>query len=161
MPACRRQAPPMTAVRPSTATEALPLVDLPAIEAAAERLRGVVLHTPLVAFGPPEARAFLKAESLQPIGAFKLRGAYATIASLPAADLARGVITYSSGNHAQGVARAAPPRCAGGRRDAIRCAGHQASPRRRRRRRDRDGRDCERRASNGRRAARRRTRSRD
>jgi threonine dehydratase len=97
----------MTAVEPPAATEALPLVDLAAIEAAAERLRGVVLQTPLVAFRPPEARAFLKAESLQPIGAFKLRGAYATIASLPAADLARGVITYSSGNHAQGVARAA------------------------------------------------------
>lgn len=83
------------------------LVGLDDIRAAAERLRGVVIRTPLVPFGPPEARRFLKAESLQPIGAFKLRGAYAAIATLTPAQLARGVITYSSGNHAQGVARAA------------------------------------------------------
>jgi threonine dehydratase len=83
------------------------LVDLEDIRAAAERLRGVVTRTPLVPFGPPEARRFLKAESLQPIGAFKLRGAYATIATLTPEQLVRGVITYSSGNHAQGVARAA------------------------------------------------------
>ena len=50
---------------------------------------------------------FLKAESLQPIGAFKIRGAYTAVASLTAAERARGVITYSSGNHAQGVARSA------------------------------------------------------
>jgi threonine dehydratase len=60
-----------------------------------------------VSFGPPDARRFLKAESLQPIGAFKLRGAYVAVASLPLDVRARGVITYSSGNHAQGVARAA------------------------------------------------------
>jgi threonine dehydratase len=66
-----------------------------------------VIRTPLVAFGPPEARRHLKAESLQPIGAFKLRGAYVAIASLSADALVRGVISYSSGNHAQGVARAA------------------------------------------------------
>ncbi len=58
-------------------------------------------------FGPLSDRRFLKAESLQPIGAFKLRGAYATIATLDAAERTAGVITYSSGNHAQGVARAA------------------------------------------------------
>jgi threonine dehydratase len=52
-------------------------------------------------------RRFLKAESLQPIGAFKIRGAYVAVASLSAEARARGVITYSSGNHAQGVARAA------------------------------------------------------
>jgi threonine dehydratase len=84
-----------------------PLVTLDDIRAAAERLRGVTIRTPLVPFGPPEARRYLKAESLQPIGAFKLRGAYAAIASLAPAELARGVISYSSGNHAQGVARAA------------------------------------------------------
>ncbi len=83
------------------------LVGIEAIRAAAERLRGVVVRTPLVPFGPPAARQYLKAESLQPIGAFKLRGAYATIASLTAQERSRGVITYSSGNHAQGVARAA------------------------------------------------------
>ena len=84
-----------------------PLVTLDDIRAAAERLRGITIHTPLVHFGPPDARRFLKAESLQPIGAFKLRGAYAAIASLTHDQLAHGVITYSSGNHAQGVARAA------------------------------------------------------
>jgi len=83
------------------------LVTLDAIRAAAETLRGVTTRTPLVAFGRPEGRRFLKAESLQPIGAFKLRGAYVAVASLTADDRARGVITYSSGNHAQGVARAA------------------------------------------------------
>jgi threonine dehydratase len=89
-------------------TDAAPaLVTLEAIHAAAERLRGVTLRTPVVGFGPPADRRYLKAESLQPIGAFKLRGAYVAIASLPAEALIRGVITYSSGNHAQGVARAA------------------------------------------------------
>ncbi len=89
------------------ATEPAALVDLAAIQAAAARLLGVAVHTPLVAFGPPEARRFLKSESLQPIGAFKLRGAYAAMSTMTAEALARGVITYSSGNHAQGVARAA------------------------------------------------------
>jgi threonine dehydratase len=83
------------------------LVDLQAIRAAAETLRGVTLRTPLVPFGRPERRQLLKAESLQPIGAFKLRGAYNAAASLPPDVRARGLITYSSGNHAQGVARAA------------------------------------------------------
>lgn len=83
------------------------LVDLPAIRAAAALLQGVALRTPLLGFGPPDRREFLKAESLQPIGAFKIRGAYVAIAQLDPADRARGVITYSSGNHAQGVARAA------------------------------------------------------
>jgi threonine dehydratase len=88
-------------------SDAAPLVTLDDIRAAAERLRGIAIRTPLVPFGPPEARRYLKAESLQPIGAFKLRGAYVAVASLSAEALARGVITYSSGNHAQGVARAA------------------------------------------------------
>src|SRR4029077_18952758 len=52
-------------------------------------------------------RVLLKAESLQPIGAFKLRGAYHAMASLGAAERACGVVAHSSGNHAQGVARAA------------------------------------------------------
>ena len=84
-----------------------PLVDIEQIRAAAGKLQGVAIRTPLVPYGPPEGRTYLKAESLQSIGAFKLRGAYVAIASLPAEQLARGVITYSSGNHAQGVARAA------------------------------------------------------
>jgi threonine dehydratase len=84
------------------------LVTLDAIRAAAERLRGITIRTPLVGFGAPADRRFLKAESLQPIGAFKLRGAYVAIASLAPEALARGVITYSSGNHAQGAPRPPP-----------------------------------------------------
>ncbi|MFL5776538.1 MAG: threonine/serine dehydratase [Chloroflexota bacterium] len=84
-----------------------PLVSIDEVRAAARLLHGVALRTPLVPFGPPERRRFLKAESLQPIGAFKIRGAYNAVATLPADERARGVITYSSGNHAQGVARAA------------------------------------------------------
>lgn len=83
------------------------LVDLAAVRAAAAILRGIAVRTPLVGFGPAADRRFLKAESLQPIGAFKIRGAYVAAASLPEADRRRGLITYSSGNHAQGVARAA------------------------------------------------------
>ncbi len=83
------------------------LVAIEAIRAASEALRGVVVRTPLIAFGDAVDRRWLKAESLQPIGAFKIRGAYVAIASLTPAERARGVITYSSGNHAQGVARAA------------------------------------------------------
>jgi threonine dehydratase len=88
-------------------TDAPDLVDIDAIRAAAATLRGVTIRTPLVPFGPPDDRVFLKAESLQPIGAFKLRGAYVAVAGLLPDARARGVITYSSGNHAQGVARAA------------------------------------------------------
>ena len=90
-----------------TTTASLGLVGIDAIRAAAERLRGVAIRTPLVPFTAPPERLFVKAENLQPIGAFKLRGAYNAIASLQAEERARGVITYSSGNHAQGVARAA------------------------------------------------------
>jgi threonine dehydratase len=90
-----------------TGVDAPPLVGIDAIRAAAAILEGVALRTPLVPFGRFAGRRFLKAESLQPIGAFKIRGAYVAIASLDAAERARGVITYSSGNHAQGVARAA------------------------------------------------------
>jgi len=84
-----------------------PLVGLDRIRAAARTLDGIALRTPLVGFGPAEGRILLKAESLQPIGAFKIRGAYTAVAALAPDERARGVITYSSGNHAQGVARAA------------------------------------------------------
>ena len=83
------------------------LVTIDDIRAAASMLRGVAIRTPLVPYGPPQDQTFLKAESLQPIGAFKIRGAYVAVASLTDAERRRGVITYSSGNHAQGVARAA------------------------------------------------------
>ena len=84
-----------------------PLVSLDDIRAAAARLRGIALRTPLVEYAPGPPRILLKAESLQSIGAFKIRGAYNAIAQLDAASRARGVVAHSSGNHAQGVARAA------------------------------------------------------
>ncbi len=90
-----------------TAPPAERLVSIDDIRAAARTLAGVALRTPLVGLGPEEPRRLLKAESLQPIGAFKIRGAYVAVAGLSAEARARGVITYSSGNHAQGVARAA------------------------------------------------------
>lgn len=80
------------------------LVGLDEIRAAAQRIGGVALHTPLLAW---DETTWLKPESLQPIGAFKIRGAYNKVAGLTDAERARGVITYSSGNHAQAVARAA------------------------------------------------------
>lgn len=84
------------------------MITLAAIEAARQRVQQVAIRTPLLRF--PEARngeLYLKAESLQPTGSFKVRGAYNKIAALSAADRARGLITYSSGNHGQAVAYAA------------------------------------------------------
>jgi threonine dehydratase len=90
------------------------LVTLNDIREAQARLKGIALHTQLIEWDsrqlePPTdgRRLFLKPENLQPIGAFKLRGAYNKIASLAPEARARGVITYSSGNHGQGVAYAA------------------------------------------------------
>lgn len=86
------------------------MVSLAEIHAAQSRLRGITAHTRLIEFKLCDSdprRLFLKPENQQPIGAFKLRGAYNKIASLPAEAIRRGVITYSSGNHAQGVAYAA------------------------------------------------------
>jgi threonine dehydratase len=75
---------------------------------ARERVRDAVLHTPLVRLtSVTDTVAYLKPESLQPIGSFKLRGAYNAVAQLSEAQRRRGVITYSSGNHGQGVAYAA------------------------------------------------------
>lgn len=75
---------------------------------ARDRLRNAVLHTPLVRLTSiTDAATYLKPESLQPIGSFKLRGAYNAVAQLSEAERRRGVITYSSGNHGQGVAYAA------------------------------------------------------
>ncbi len=79
------------------------LITLDDIRAAAERLRGVALRTPLLAFRDGH---FLKPESLQPTGSFKIRGAYNALARLGPEDRARGVVTHSSGNHAQALARA-------------------------------------------------------
>src|SRR5438874_996177 len=88
-----------------------PLPTAADVEAAARRLRGVALHTPLIKSPVLDAltggRIFLKAETLQRTGSFKFRGAYNKLASIPAASRAGGVVAYSSGNHAQGVAAAA------------------------------------------------------
>jgi threonine dehydratase len=81
------------------------------ILAAAERLRGVAHRTPVVTSRTLDARTggrvFLKCENLQRMGAFKFRGAYNRIAQLTDAERRRGVVAFSSGNHAQGVALAA------------------------------------------------------
>jgi threonine dehydratase len=85
------------------------MVTLNDIRQAQALLKGVATRTPLIeyAHSPNDRRLWFKPESLQPIGAFKLRGAYNKIASLNDGEKKRGVITYSSGNHAQGVAYAA------------------------------------------------------
>jgi threonine dehydratase len=90
------------------------LISLDEIRAAAQRIASVAVKTPLVRapFDGVAGRGhnrdiWLKAESLQPIGSFKLRGAANKILQLSREEIARGVITYSSGNHAQGVAYAA------------------------------------------------------
>ena len=86
------------------------LVTIDEVRAAAVRVAGVAPETPLVAVGPaaPGAHPFaLKCEHLGPIGAFKLRGAYNLIAQLTPHQFKAGVITYSSGNHGQAVARSA------------------------------------------------------
>ena len=85
------------------------LITLEELRAAQQRLRGVAVRTPLIRMETQglNGRLWVKAEGLQPIGSFKLRGAYNNIALLSDAERARGVITYSSGNHGQGVAFAA------------------------------------------------------
>jgi threonine dehydratase len=81
------------------------------VEAAAIRLKGVALHTPLVTSPVLDAltggRVFLKCETLQRTGSFKFRGAYNKVSSIPQDRRAGGVVAFSSGNHAQGVAAAA------------------------------------------------------
>jgi threonine dehydratase len=84
--------------------DGLELVTIEEIRDAAARIRGAAVRTPLLRW---DDRTWLKPESLQPVGAFKMRGAYNTIAGLTDEERSRGVVTYSSGNHAQAVARAA------------------------------------------------------
>jgi threonine dehydratase len=87
------------------------MIELADVEAAAERLSGVAHRTPVVTSRTLDervgARVHIKAECFQRGGAFKFRGAYNKISSLDAGTLARGVVAYSSGNHAQAVALAA------------------------------------------------------
>jgi threonine dehydratase len=94
---------------PRLANDALPTAA--DVDAAAQRLAGVALRTPLVTSPMLDAltgaRVFLKAEILQRTGSFKFRGAYNKICSIPQDARAGGVVAFSSGNHAQGVAAAA------------------------------------------------------
>ncbi|NIP60719.1 MAG: pyridoxal-phosphate dependent enzyme [Gemmatimonadetes bacterium] len=87
------------------------LVSLDQVREAAERLKGVAIPTPTLPSAELsdllDGEVRLKCESLQRAGAFKIRGAYNFISRLPREALDRGVITYSSGNHAQAVALAA------------------------------------------------------
>lgn len=85
------------------------MVTLNDIHLAHQRIRGVIVRTPLLRYpaSPPERSLYFKPENLQPIGAFKIRGAYNAIASLSPDERERGVVTHSSGNHAQAVAYAA------------------------------------------------------
>ena len=103
---------------PPAAPLAAPPAAIPAIaptfadiEAAAARLAGWAVETPLL--NPPSldrklgGRILLKAETLQRTGSFKFRGAFNRISQIPEAERKAGVVAYSSGNHAQGVAAAA------------------------------------------------------
>jgi threonine dehydratase len=91
-------------------TEAAPstlggLVTLDSIQRAAEQIRGVAVRTPLLE--SPWPGLWLKPENLQPMGAFKLRGAVTAIGRLSPEEQAKGILAHSSGNHAQAVAYAA------------------------------------------------------
>ena len=85
------------------------MIGLGAIEAARERIAGAAIRTPLIRLrieGAP-AEIYLKLENLQPIGSFKIRGATSAVMLAPASDRAKGLVTASAGNMAQGVAWAA------------------------------------------------------
>lgn len=89
------------------------LTDLPTfadVESAAARIAGIALRTPVVTSRTVEARTgaevFFKCENLQRVGAFKFRGAYNALSRLTTAERSRGVVAFSSGNHAQAVALA-------------------------------------------------------
>ncbi|GAA3026434.1 threonine dehydratase [Actinokineospora globicatena] len=97
---------PATPTRP-VHTGAVNLVTLEDITAAAERIAGHAVRTPLVPAPWADRPLWIKPESLQPVGAFKIRGAYNAVASVDPARRERGVVAYSSGNHAQAVAYAA------------------------------------------------------
>ncbi|WP_405803566.1 pyridoxal-phosphate dependent enzyme [Streptomyces sp. NBC_01187] len=95
----------------SHAEAASPVITLDDVRAAAARIEGAVHRTPVVRSrtldGLVGREVFLKCENFQRIGAFKFRGAYNSLAQLSPEQLARGVVAYSSGNHAQAVALAA------------------------------------------------------
>lgn len=94
----------------SEAASSLRLPTFADVERAAARIAGVAHRTPVLTSRTADARTggrlFFKAENLQRAGAFKFRGAYNAISALPEAVRRRGVIAYSSGNHAQAMALA-------------------------------------------------------
>lgn len=81
-------------------------MNLDDVRAAAKRIEGQVVRTPLLPW-PDDGNLWLKPESLQPTGAFKLRGALNAVATMPPDERARGVVTHSSGNHGRALAWAA------------------------------------------------------
>ena len=87
------------------------MIDLDDVRRAARRIEGVAHRTPAITSRTLDERTgasvVLKPENLQRIGAFKFRGAYNTVASLDPAERAHGVVTASSGNHAQALALSA------------------------------------------------------
>ena len=86
------------------------VISIADVEQAAERLRGVAVETPLIRSAELDdqvgANVLLKAECLQRTGSFKIRGAFNLMSQLDQEHAARGVVAWSSGNHAQGVAAA-------------------------------------------------------
>jgi threonine dehydratase len=92
-------------VTDSTATTDQALVGIESIRQAADEIKGIAVRTPLLASPWPDL--WLKPENLQPMGAFKIRGATTAIARLSPEQQARGILAHSSGNHAQAVAYAA------------------------------------------------------
>ena len=90
-------------------TRRVRLVTIDDIRAAADLIRDAIVRTPLIpaSWADPDRPLWIKPESLQPIGAFKLRGAFNAVGRLDEPVRARGVVAYSSGNHAQAVAYAA------------------------------------------------------
>lgn len=92
-------------MHPASRSDSQLLLSLDAVRKAAKRIAPYVRETPIVAMTP--TGLLLKAESLHPVGAFKLRGAFNALLSLSGDERRRGVVAHSSGNHAQAVAYAA------------------------------------------------------
>lgn len=86
------------------------MISISDVEAAAERLTGIAIRTPLIQNDELDhiagGNVLVKTENLQVVGSFKIRGAYNLMSQLPAAAARSGVVAFSSGNHAQGVAKA-------------------------------------------------------
>src|SRR5262252_1229529 len=108
---CHRRRGTISIMTPSAVTSRGRVPTAADVDEAARRLEGVALRTPLLASPALDAltggRVFLKAETLQRTGSFKFRGAYNKVSSIPPERRAGGVVAFSSGNHAQGVAAAA------------------------------------------------------